>query len=211
MLKQENSQNGEKLSLPDEELSIIAQKGDENSVNILLKKYKSLVNQIARSYFLTGGDIEDIVQEGMIGLYKAIMHFKEGKTASFKTFASTCIKHQVQSAVRVASSEKNKILSSALPIIDRLNSEDEDEKEIILPSELPSPDVCLIEKERLGDIIEKIKQTLSSMELKVLTLYLKGYSYNEISTIGNISKKSIDNALTRIKNKLSFLKNDEAV
>ncbi len=190
----------------DEELALLAQGGNEKALNDLLKKYKSLVNQIARSYFLTGGDIEDIVQEGMIGLYKAIMHYKSSKTASFKTFASTCIKNQVQSAVRVASSEKNKILSTALPIIDQLNSDEEDEKEIIFPSDLPSPDEQLIEKERMNEIVDKIKKSLSSMELKVLNLYLKGYSYNEISKISNLSKKSIDNALSRIKNKLSFLK-----
>lgn len=192
--------------LSDEELASFAQNNDEMAVNTLLKKYKSLVNQIARSYFLTGGDMEDIVQEGMIGLYKAIMHFKNTKSASFKTFASTCIKNQVQSAVRVASSEKNKVLSSAIPIIDQLNSDEEDEKEIIFPSDLPSPDEKLIEKESLKEIMTKIKETLSSLELKVLTLYLKGYSYNEIAKISNLNKKSIDNALTRIKNKLSFLR-----
>ena len=192
--------------LSDEELASLAQNNDEMAVNTLLKKYKSLVNQIARSYFLTGGDMEDIVQEGMIGLYKAIMHFRNTKSASFKTFASTCIKNQVQSAVRVASSEKNKVLSSAIPIIDQLNSDEEDEKEIIFPSDLPSPDEKLIEKESLKEIMTKIKETLSSLELKVLTLYLKGYSYNEIAKISNLNKKSIDNALTRIKNKLSFLR-----
>lgn len=192
--------------LSDEELAGLAQNNDEMAVNTLLKKYKSLVNQIARSYFLTGGDMEDIVQEGMIGLYKAIMHFKNTKSASFKTFASTCIKNQVQSAVRVASSEKNKVLSSAIPIIDQLNSDEEDEKEIIFPSDLPSPDEKLIEKESLKEIMTKIKETLSSLELKVLSLYLKGYSYNEIAKISNLNKKSIDNALTRIKNKLSFLR-----
>lgn len=195
--------------MTDEELSIKAQSGDENAVNTLLSKYKSLVNQIARSYFLTGGDMEDIVQEGMIGLYKAIKHFNNSKTASFKTFASTCIKHQIQSAVRIASSAKNQVLSSAVPIVDKINNEEDDEKiEIIFPSDLPSPDDKLLEQERMQEIKDKIKKSLSTLELKVLSLYLKGYSYNEISSIGNISKKSIDNALSRIKNKLSFLKND---
>ncbi len=195
--------------MTDEELSFKAQNGDEISVNELLKKYKSLVNQIARSYFLTGGDIEDIVQEGMIGLYKAIMNYKKDKTASFKTFASTCIKHQIQSAVRIASSEKNKILSSALPIMEQLNNEEDDEKsEIVFPSDLPSPDDKILEKERIQEIIKHIHNTLSPLEFKVLNLYLKGYNYSEISKLGNISKKSIDNALSRIKNKLSFLKAD---
>lgn len=195
--------------MTDEELSIKAQSGDENAVNTLLSKYKSLVNQIARSYFLTGGDMEDIVQEGMIGLYKAIKHFNNSKTASFKTFASTCIKHQIQSAIRIASSAKNQVLSTAVPIVDKINNEEDDEKiEIIFPSDLPSPDDKLLEQERMQEIKDKIKKSLSTLELKVLSLYLKGYSYNEISSIGNISKKSIDNALSRIKNKLSFLKND---
>lgn len=195
--------------MTDEELSIKAQSGDENAVNTLLSKYKSLVNQIARSYFLTGGDMEDIVQEGMIGLYKAIKHFNNSKTASFKTFASTCIKHQIQSAIRIASSAKNQVLSTAVPIVDKINNEEDEEKiEIIFPSDLPSPDDKLLEQERMQEIKDKIKKSLSTLELKVLSLYLKGYSYNEISSIGNISKKSIDNALSRIKNKLSFLKND---
>lgn len=195
--------------MTDEELSFQAQSGDENAVNELLSKYKSLVNKIARSYFLTDGDIEDIVQEGMIGLYKAITHYHDKKNASFKTFASTCIKHQIQNAVRIASSEKNKILSSALPIFEQSDLDEEDDlKEIPIPSDLPSPDDKLIEKEKLEELKNKIEKSLSSLELKVLSLYLQGYNYNEISKLGNINKKSIDNALTRIKNKLSFLKND---
>ena len=195
--------------MTDEELSLKAQEGDESSIDILLSKYKSLVNKIARSYFLTGGDIEDIAQEGMIGLYKAIIHFNQQKNASFKTFASTCIKHQIQSAIRIASSEKNKVLSSAIPLIEQTdNDEDEELKELPIPSDLPSPDDKLIEKEKLQEIKQKIYQKLTPLELKVLSLYLKGYSYNEISQIGNINKKSIDNALSRIKTKLSFLKNE---
>ena len=145
----------------------------------------------------------------MIGLYKSIIHFNQQKNASFKTFASTCIKHQIQSAIRIASSEKNKVLSSAIPLIDQTdNDEDEELKELPIPSDLPSPDDKLIEKEKLQEIKQKIYQKLTPLELKVLSLYLKGYSYNEISQIGNINKKSIDNALSRIKTKLSFLKNE---
>ena len=195
--------------MTDEMLSLCGQKGDEKAVNQLLCKYKSLVNKIARSYFLTGGDMEDIVQEGMIGLYKAIMNYSSKRAASFKTFASICIKNQIQSAVRVASSEKNKILSSALPIVDNVNDDEDDKIEIIFPSDLPSPDDKIIEKETFEEIEQQIKSHLSEMELKVLGLYLKGYSYNEISKKSGISKKSIDNALSRIKNKLSFLKDKE--
>ena len=192
----------------DEKLIELAQNGDGNAVNTLLIKYKSLASKIARSYFLTGGDIEDIIQEGMIGLYKAIMHFCKNKNASFTTFASICIKNQIQSAIKIASSDKNKALSSAMPITEQVDDDDEDGKiEIIIPSLSPSPDDEVIAKERLKEIATIIKSTLSDMEYKVLCLYLKGFNYDEISKASGLNKKSIDNALTRIKNKLSFLKN----
>lgn len=193
--------------MTDEQLALKAQSGDESSVNELLTKYKPLVSKLSRSYFLTDGDSEDILQEGMIGLYKAIRHYDKNKNASFKTFASTCIKHQLQSAIKIASAEKHKVLSTALSINDPSQDDEDGELEIYIPSPLPSPDDKLLERERMSEIKQKIKEVLSSLELEVLSLYLKGYNYNEISSISKLSKKSIDNALTRIKNKLSFLKN----
>ena len=196
--------------MSDEQLCLLAQQGDENALNNLLTKYKPLASKLARSYFLTGGDIEDLVQEGMIGLYKAIKHFTGDKNASFRTFATTCIKHQLQSAVRVDLSEKNKILSTALSIAGDKKEDDEDDEdfEILIPSTQPSPYDKIIEKESLDEMKEKIIKTLSKLEINVLALYLKGYSYNEISLKSGLSKKSIDNALSRIKNKLSFLKDE---
>ena len=193
--------------MTDEQLALKAQSGDESSVNELLTKYKPLVSKLSRSYFLTDGDSEDILQEGMIGLYKAIRHYDKNKNASFKTFASTCIKHQLQSAIKIASAEKHKVLSTALSINDPSQDDEDGKLEIYIPSSLPSPDDKLLERERMSEIKQKIKEVLSSLELEVLSLYLKGYNYNEISSISKLSKKSIDNALTRIKNKLSFLKN----
>lgn len=192
--------------MTDEQLALKAQSGDESSVNELLTKYKPLVSKLSRSYFLTDGDSEDILQEGMIGLYKAIRHYDKNKNASFKTFASTCIKHQLQSAIKIASAEKHKVLSTALSINDPSQDDEDGELEIYIPSSLPSPDDKLLERERMSEIKQKIKEVLSSLELEVLSLYLKGYNYNEISSISKLSKKSIDNALTRIKNKLSFFK-----
>ena len=192
----------------EEKLLQEAQVGNEEAIEQLFSIYKPLVNKIARSYFLTGGDVEDLVQEGMIGLFKAIKNFKEDKNASFKTFATTCIKNQIQSAVRVASSEKNMILSTALSIEQPSNFEDdEDEIEIVLPSPLPKPDEKIENKENFKQITKKIILALSHLELKILIGYLKGYNYNEIANQNKISKKSVDNALSRIKNKLSFLKN----
>ena len=196
--------------MEEEQLVLKAQNGDEDAMNTLLSSYKSTVNKIARSFFLIGGDMEDIVQEGMIGLYKAIRNFSKTRNASFKTFAVVCIKHQIQTAVKVASSERNQILSNALPIWDKCDDDDfENKLEIIVPSTLPSPDDKVVSNENIQELKEKIKKSLSPMEVKVLNLYLKGYSYNEISKIGDLSKKSIDNALSRIKNKLTFLKNAE--
>lgn len=194
------------MNLSDEELVVLAQQGNDNAMNSLLSKYKSLVNKISRSYFLIGGDMEDIVQEGMIGLYNSITHWTQ-KSASFKTFATTCIKHQIQSAVRVASSEKNKILSQALPIAED-RQEDEEEIELLIPSDLPSPYDEVLEHEKFDKIYSIVNKTLSKLEKKILSLYLKGYSYKEIAEMAEISKKSIDNGLTRIKNKLSPLKNE---
>lgn len=191
-----------------EELIEKAQNGDENAIEKLLSNYKPLVNKIARSYFLTGGDIEDLVQEGMIGLYKAIKTFKKGKTASFMTYAGTCIKNQIQTAVRIASSEKNMVLSTALPIERNDSFDDEEEEiEIVLPSPLPKPDEKVENKENFETITKQIVKSLSQLELKILISYLKGYNYSEIAQQNNISKKSVDNALSRIKTKLSFLKN----
>lgn len=195
--------------MADEKLCPLAQQGDEGALNELLTKYKPLASKLARSYFLTGGDVEDLVQEGMIGLYKAIMHFSNGKNATFKTFATTCIKHQLQSAVREDLSEKNKILSSALSLVNdkKEESEEDEDFEILLPSSQPTPYERVVEREALDEIKNKIIKTLSKLETKVLGLYLKGYSYNEISAKSGLNKKSIDNALSRIKNKLAFLKN----
>ncbi len=194
--------------MTDEELSIKAQNGDEDAVNHLLTNYKSLVNKIARSYFLTGGDMEDLVQEGMIGLFKAIKNFQDDKNTSFKTFATTCIKNQIQTAVRVASSEKNMVLSTALPIEQQDPfDEDDDEIEIVFPSPLPKPDEKIENQEMFKNTAKKIISVLSKLELKILISYLKGYNYSEIASQNQISKKSVDNALSRIKNKLLFLKN----
>ncbi len=196
--------------MTDELLALKAKNGEEEAMNELLTKYKSTVNMLARSYFLIGGDMEDIVQEGMIGLYKAIRSFNNEKSVSFKTFASVCIKHQIQNAIRKASSQKNMLLSSALPIYEVEDNEDDmDKNEIILPSQLPSPDDTIVANENMKELKKKINENLSLMEIKILSLYLKGYSYNEISEIGRYSKKSIDNALSRIKNKLNFLKKAE--
>ena len=190
--------------ISDEEFVEKIKNGDENTEIELLSKYKDLVVKISRCYFISDGDLEDIIQEGMIGLYKAIKNYDKTKETSFKTFAVMCIKHQIQTAIKKSNANKNKPLSSAISF---QNFSDENHNENIeyLPVELVldlSPEDEVINKESYLHLKRKIKEILSPLEYKVLTYYLQGYSYKEISKGLNVTSKSIDNSLSRIKNKL---------
>ncbi len=187
--------------MTDEELVSLSRNGNEKAENELLERYKDTVMKISRGYFIIGGELEDIVQEGMIGLYKAIKNFKTDKNATFKTFAITCIKHQIQTAIKKANTKKNLPLSNSVS----LQSFSENEEEEFLPVNLifqVSPDEKIIGRENYKDLIETIKQTLSKKEFEVLKYYLRGYSYKEIAEFLGLNQKSIDNSLSRIKNKL---------
>ena len=190
--------------ISDEELIKKTKNGEESAENLLFSRYKDLVVKIARGYFIVGGDLEDLVQEGMIGLYKAVKNFSDEKEASFKTFAVLCIKHQIQTAIKAANTNKNKPLSSA----DSFQSFTENgtsENLDFLPIDLvldSTPEEKIIDKENFKNLNEKIKSHLSPLEFKVLKLYLQGYSYKEISASLNVTSKSIDNSLSRIKSKL---------
>lgn len=191
--------------LSDEELVYKANLGDEKAENEILERYKGLVVKIARSYFILGGEMEDIVQEGMIGLYKAIKGYDKKKNASFKTFATMCIKHQIQSAIKVANAKKNSPLSNSVSLQSfSENSDDEDFLPVSLIFQI-SPDEKVINKENYQNLLENIKKMLSDKEFQVLKYYLKGYTYKEISNILGTSEKSIDNSLSRIKSKLKKL------
>lgn len=191
----------------DEELVILAQNGDNDSEIELFSRYKNVLRKIARSYFLIGGDIEDLTQEGMIGLYKAIKGYSSSKGVSFSAFANLCIKRQMQTAVKRASSQKSLILSQAFPITGNLEQDDETDDEVLIPSNKQNPEEEIISKETIKEMKSLIKEKLSKMELDVLTKYLDGKSYKEISQETGLNFKSIDNSLTRIKKKLEVLKN----
>ena len=193
--------------LTDENLALKAQENDYESEIELFARYKNLVSKISRSFFLVGGDPEDIIQEGMIGLYKAIKNYDKEKNATFSTFAFLCIRRQIQSAIKVASSKRNMMLSKAIPIVEEFD-EDDEPIGLIIPSTSRQPDDQMISKETMQEVKQKIEKSLSKMELLILRQYLKGQSYDEISKQLDINKKSVDNALSRIKNKLSFLKSD---
>ena len=191
-----------KKVISDEDLIAKIRNGDETAENELLSRYKDLVVKISRCYFIVGGDLEDIIQEGMIGLYKAIKNFNNQKDAMFKTFAVLCIRHQIQTAIKKSNTNKNKPLSSAISLQE---FSEENENDSFLPVELifdETPDEKVIDKEQFFILKQKIKDALSQFEYKVLTYYLNGYTYKEISQSLNVSSKSIDNSLSRVKTKL---------
>ena len=195
--------------MSDEELVKLIKEGKENAEEELFDRYKPLVSRVARSFFLVGAELDDLIQEGMIGLYKACQKFEENSVASFKTFAFLCIKRQIQSAIKQANRQKNKVLNNYVSLDAQggisINESEEDDAIFILPSNALLPDEKIIEEEKYKETVEKIKSALSSLELKVLALYLKGNSYQTIAHIVGKNYKSVDNSLHRIKNKLSFL------
>lgn len=188
-----------------------AKQGDETSLELLLAKFKPLACKIARKYFLAGQDEEDLYQEAMIGLFKAEQSFNETAGQDFKSFATLCINRQIQTAVKNSNRKKNKLLNESISLnnqggIDVYESDDEEQLYFIIPSSSPLPDDELIYKEKVDEIKNAIDQKLSTYERKVLSLYLKGLSYKEMGQILEKETKSIENCLSRIKSKLSYLK-----
>ncbi len=194
--------------LTDNELIKKARSGDNLALDALMARYKKLASRIARSYFLIGAEYDDLLQEAMIGLYKAYTNYDPSSSTSFSTFAHMCITRNVQSAIKLANRKKNSFLNQSLTLTSQGKVTDDDQDiTLVLASPNLSPDEKLIHNENLNDIKSKIISSLSKFEQKVLSLYLKGYSYKDISCFLNVTSKSIDNALTRIRKKLSFLNN----
>lgn len=189
-------------SLTDDELLSLANISDYAEEE-LLSRYKKLVKQISRSYFLIGAENEDLLQEGMIGLHLAIKSYKK-ENGCFRTFAAICIKRRIVTAVKSANRQKNKILNDSLSLTeDGGIKSDVEDKIFIIPSSSPSPDENLTQKEDYAKLQTYINENLSKYEKKVLDLYLKGHSYNEIALNLASTSKSVENALTRIRLKLS--------
>ena len=178
--------------------------GDPEALEYVINKYKNFVRAKARSYFLIGADKEDIIQEGMIGLYKAIRDFKEDKPSSFKAFAELCVTRQIITAIKTATRQKHIPLNSYVSL-DKPIYDDESDRtllDVITGSKEMDPAQLIINQEELMAIEEKMSEVLSELEKQVLMLYLDGRSYQEISEDLNRHVKSIDNALQRVKRKL---------
>ncbi|WP_418791404.1 RNA polymerase sporulation sigma factor SigH [Phosphitispora sp. TUW77] len=188
----------------DEDIVEFAKDGEDSALEYLINKYKNFVRAKARSYFLIGADREDIIQEGMIGLYKAIRDFKSDKLSSFRAFAELCITRQIITAIKTATRQKHIPLNSYVSLNKPIYDEDSDRTllDVISGSKITDPEELIISREEFDDIEEKMGEILSSLEWKVLMSYLEGKSYQEIAVDLKRHVKSIDNALQRVKRKL---------
>lgn len=191
--------------LADEQVAELSAEGDKDAVEYLLAKYKNLVRARAKQYFMAGADRDDIMQEGMIGLFKAIRDFDPTKQASFRGFAEICIRRQIITAVKTASRRKhtplNSYISLSMPVY-----EDESERtlvDMLAERESVDPEEMFLRREKAETMEAEINQKLSGLEQTVLSLYLGGMNYQEIAVELGRTPKSIDNALQRIKRKLS--------
>lgn len=185
----------------------LAQKRENAAMEYLLEKYKPLVRQKTRKLFLIDGDKDDLIQEGMIGLFKAVRDYQVGKDAAFRTFADLCISRQLYSAIKKSNRLKNQPLNSYVSIYsDEFSDADElagDRTVISSGSDnIANPEAIMIDRENAIDMQNKMFDKLSKMEREVLKRYLEGMTYQEIAANMEKSPKSIDNALQRIKGKI---------
>ena len=185
----------------DEVLCVKAAAGDRIAEEELVMRYNRLVRVCARPFFLAGGDSEDLIQEGMLGLLSAIRSFQPDKAASFRTFAEICIKSRLVSAVRAASSGKHSPLNSYISF--ETPSFDDLSPLTAVGLMQKNPEDVFISREELREHLDTAKDHLSGFEAKVLSYYLEGLSYQEIATQVKRSPKSVDNAVQRIRRKLA--------
>lgn len=190
--------------LTDEEMVELIHLGNSDVLDHLITKFQPIVRMKARTYFIIGGDREDIMQEGMIGFYKAIRDFRPDRLSSFKVFAELCITRQIITAIKTATRQKHIPLNTSISLDKPMYDEDQERTllDIISSSTLDDPEDLIIHKENFTFMEEEMNKVLSGLEKEVLTLYLEGQSYREISEVLNRQVKSIDNALQRIKRKL---------
>ena len=191
--------------MADEQVVELSAEGDKTATEYLLSKYKNLVRSRAKLYFMAGADRDDLVQEGMIGLFKAIRDFDGTKQASFRGFAEMCVKRQIITAVKTAARQKhmplNSYVSLSTPVF-----EDESERtlvDMLAERESVDPEEVFLRREKTEAMEAEIVQKLSNMEKTVLSLYMNGMNYQEIAVELSRPPKSIDNALQRIKRKLN--------
>lgn len=204
MLKLSNTYITNYYNEVDEDIVQLAKNGDEGATEHLISKYKNFVRIKAKSYFLVGADREDIIQEGMIGLYKAIRDFRFDKLSSFRAFAELCITRQIITAIKTATRQKHIPLNSYISLNKPVYDENSDRTmlDILSVAKITDPEEVFLNHELSENLREKIQENLSELESQVLLSYLEGKSYQEMSVDLSRHIKSIDNALQRVKRKI---------
>ncbi len=191
-------------NLSDEQVVELAQKGDDYAFEYMIERFKPLVRNRARSYFLIGADQEDLIQEGTIGLFKAIRDFDPGKLVSFRGFADLCVVRQLITAIKTATRQKHGPLNTYISLNKPIFNEESDRSliDVMVSNNSQNPEDMMISQENIKSLKNQVEKRLSAFEQKVLSLYLEGISYQEIAQALNKESKSIDNALQRVKKKL---------
>lgn len=204
----------ELTSYKDEELVTLVREGHDYALDFLLNKYKKLVEKKSKSYFLMGAGRDDLIQEGMIGLFKAVRDYRHDSTASFFSFADLCITRQIITAVKASTRQKHMPLNTYVSLNKPAFEEGSDKTALLdlMPSKkILDPEELLIGEESLHLIEEELEDKLSKFEKEVLKLYIDGVGYVEIAQVINKPVKSIDNALQRIKKKLEGIMTDKKI
>nr|WP_245736158.1 MULTISPECIES: RNA polymerase sporulation sigma factor SigH [Virgibacillus] len=193
--------------LDDDSIILLVHQGNSQALDFLINKYINFVRAKARTYFIIGADKEDIIQEGMIGLYKAIRDYDGDKLSSFKAFAELCVTRQIITAIKTATRQKHIPLNSYVSLDKPIYDEESDRTllDVVAGSKAIDPQELLINREKFGDMEYRLSELLSELEKEVLRLYLDGQTYQEISVELKRHVKSIDNALQRVKRKLEQL------
>ena len=184
--------------MTDEQLIRKLRDGDNRIVDYIMEKYKNLVRKEANAMYLLGGENEDLIQEGMIGLFKAVRDYQPDKDASFQTFAGICVDRQIYNAIQSSNRQKHQPLNSYIS----LSEQDGENEEHLGDTWVENPESIIIDQENVQSLEQEITTTLSPMENQVLEYYLAGNGYGEIARIMGKTPKSIDNALQRIRTKI---------
>jgi RNA polymerase sporulation-specific sigma factor len=192
--------------LADLQLVVRARNGDQAALDALIRRYTGFVRLKASSYFLAGGDSEDLIQEGLIGLYKAVRDFRHDKETSFRSFAELCVTRQIITAIKTATRFKHSPLNTYISFSNTPAGQDSD-SDVTLGDALPGPSVddpsiCVISTEELQSLVFSLGTGLSKLEADALKLYLEGSSYEEMAAELGCDTKTIDNALQRVKRKV---------
>jgi RNA polymerase sporulation-specific sigma factor len=191
----------------DEQLISLYREGDGRAMDALLTRYRNFARSKARSYFLVGADKEDIVQEAMIGLYKAVRDFSAERETSFRAFADVCITRQIITAIKMATRQKHIPLNTYVSLSKPLATDEEPDRalmDVLQPHEVTDPAELLISSEELRSMKLAFAEILSDFEIEVLHLYVEGKSYQEIAALLRRQLKAVDNALQRIKRKVEL-------